>query len=179
MSLYDIKSLLWTDFDNNGDRRKLDALNLLYHDLRTRIPDSTNDPDLRNARIHGIIGGAECLYLEGKSSEAAVLIGRIEPSILSLKQRGVYSRACAVIFSQDGRYGDAINYLKPLAGAEVGTKDTYYLGLLFTAAIGAHRSDLAKYALDEIRQGGPLSSFADAEMTAEITSITNAENNTK
>jgi len=56
---------------DRGNRHFVPSLALLYSDLEKWVPLTTTDDDLKDARIHGFIGDAECLYVSGRPNEAA------------------------------------------------------------------------------------------------------------
>ena len=53
---------------DNGDRNFVDALYVLNSDLVHWISD--DDPSLRDAKAHGFVAEAECLWVMGKTNEA-------------------------------------------------------------------------------------------------------------
>ncbi|MGD0464270.1 MAG: hypothetical protein ABSB74_17445 [Tepidisphaeraceae bacterium] len=67
VALNSAKPTLWSIVDN-GDRNFVDALYVLNSDLVHWI--SKDDPSLRDAKAHGFVGAAECLWVIGKNDEA-------------------------------------------------------------------------------------------------------------
>ena len=77
------KPLLW-DVVDGGNRRFLDPLYLLNVDLARWI--SPLDKTLSNARVHGKIGMAECLYLMGKIGQSIAIVQPIDARQLTAEQ---------------------------------------------------------------------------------------------
>ncbi len=77
------KSTLWRVVDD-GDQTFVDPLLTLNRVLANCIP--SDDQKMRNARIHGFIGAAECLWLRGKYSQAEDTLSPLDTLSLTIEQ---------------------------------------------------------------------------------------------
>jgi hypothetical protein len=98
------KSTLWRVVDE-GDQTFLDQLFTLNRDLANNIP--SNDQTMRNARIHGFIGAAECLWLRGKYSEAKDTLSPLDTLSLTIEQERAAAWIRGLISLSTNRYADA------------------------------------------------------------------------
>lgn len=98
------KPILWRVVDG-GNRTFVDALYVLNCDLAYRIP--VNDHELENARIHGFIGAAECLWLNGKNDDALKTLHLIDGCDLTAEQTRAAAWIRGLVFVSMNRYADA------------------------------------------------------------------------
>jgi hypothetical protein len=78
------KPTLWRVIDS-GDRTFLASLYLLNRDLADQI--LTNDTKLQNAKVHGSVGAAECLWLTGKYDEALKTVAEVDKTATTIEQQ--------------------------------------------------------------------------------------------
>jgi hypothetical protein len=100
------KPLLWDVVDGGGDKRFVDTLYALNKDLAQWI--SPEDKALSNARIHGEIGMAECLFLNGKIRDSISVAEGIPTSGLTQDQLASTAWIHGLALYAAGRYDPAI-----------------------------------------------------------------------
>lgn len=103
------KPLLWRVIDG-GDRRFLDALWVLNNDLVKWI--SSNDAALSNARLHGYVGIAECLYATNRTEEAIKASEAIDTRNLDDDQRVAVAYIRGLSLFDAKRYAEALPELQ-------------------------------------------------------------------
>lgn len=111
-ALSSIRTRLWKLVDG-GDRTFVNVLYELNCDLVRWIP--ANDRDLRDARVHGFIGGAECLWAMGRIDDAVSAAEAIDTASMTEEEKqGVAWIRGLALFSK-GRFSDAINQFRLVA----------------------------------------------------------------
>lgn len=98
------KSTLWRVVDA-GDKTFVDPLYTLNRDLANYIP--AQDPKLRNAKVHGFVGTAECLWLKGEFFEAQETLAPLDSRTLTVDQVRAVAWIRGLIFLSMNRYEDA------------------------------------------------------------------------
>jgi tetratricopeptide (TPR) repeat protein len=104
VSLVLAKPILWRTVDN-GDRHFVNALYILNRELADQIP--ADDAKLSNAKIHGSIGAAECLWLWGKDDDALKTLKSIEAIQLTAEQIRAAAWIRGLIKLSEHRYAEA------------------------------------------------------------------------
>lgn len=170
-TLFAAKSLVWEAFETgNQDTQFLEAsLSVLYGDLIRWTP--RDDVSLRDILIHGYVGKAECLYLQGQYSEAASLLDSLSAWAMDSSERAALSKIYPLVLCKLGRDADSLPYLEDLVTRNVDGDAAYFAGYLFRVAIDLHRADVARQAYDALCLGGHPSSFADAELVQELHAV--------
>jgi tetratricopeptide (TPR) repeat protein len=151
--LYSVKSTLWKMTDG-GDHTFIDALYTLNCDLIRHIP--SDDSGLQEARVHGFIGRAECLWAMGKTDDAVSAAESIDTSSLTAKERVGVAWIRGLALYSKGRYSDAIPELQSV----IGDPSFAYSGeahpLLIVSLAQSARNDEATVQIDEwIRRDHP------------------------
>jgi tetratricopeptide (TPR) repeat protein len=103
-ALNSIRSRLWAIVDG-GDRTLVDSLYALNCDLVRWIP--VNDGGLREARVHGFIGGAECLWAMGKIDDAVSAAESIDTTSMTPEEKRGVAWIRGLAFFSKGRFADA------------------------------------------------------------------------
>jgi Flp pilus assembly protein TadD len=111
---------------------------------------SPADEQLQNARAHGFIGAAECLYVMGKTNDAIAAALAIDTSAMNQEQRSSVGWIRGLSLFDAERYQEAIPELSLVAArptSEKHTSDAHALLILallrsgrFEDAAGSYRS---------------------------------------
>jgi tetratricopeptide (TPR) repeat protein len=154
-AFYTIKTRLWKMVDG-GDNTFIDALYTLNCDLIHWIP--AHDKKLRDARIHGFIGRAECLWAMGKIDDAVSAAESIDTSSLTANEKLslAWIRGLS-LFSKD-RFSEAISQFRPVAANPKFIYSQQAYPFLIVSLARSARTDEANSLLDEwIRRYHPNS----------------------
>jgi tetratricopeptide (TPR) repeat protein len=108
------KLTLWNVVDG-GDKTFVVALYILNRDLADHIP--TEDAKLRNARVHGFVGAAECLWLDGRFPEAQETLSQLGKMQLTIEQKRAVAWIQGLIFLSTDRYSDAATQFQTIVNA--------------------------------------------------------------
>jgi tetratricopeptide (TPR) repeat protein len=84
VALNSAKPTLWAIVDD-GDRNFVNALYILNSDLIHWVSD--DDSSLRDAKAHGFVGAAECLWVMGKNDEALSAAQSIDTSSMNDEEK--------------------------------------------------------------------------------------------
>jgi hypothetical protein len=166
-ALNSTKPLLWKVVDS-GDRRFIPALTTLNADLVKYIAPGESDSYLKNARAHGFIGSAECLYLTGTPEAAAAAALAIDTTGMNQEQRTGVAWIRAMALVQAHREAEAIADLRFVLNSSDTPKDRRPQGcrLLFNALCHLHRGSEAQAVFDEYRQHYAIDESGLAAMSA-------------
>jgi tetratricopeptide (TPR) repeat protein len=154
-ALYSVKSRLWKLVDG-GDSTFVDALYTLNCDLIHWIP--ADDRNLQDARTHGFIGRAECLWAMGKIDDAVSAAESINDASLTADEKLSVAWIRGLALFSKGRFSDAITEFQPVADHPQFTYSQQAYPFLIVSLARSDRTDEANNLLDEwIRRYRPNS----------------------
>jgi tetratricopeptide (TPR) repeat protein len=145
-ALYSVKSKLWKLVDG-GDRTFTGVLYSLNCDLIHWIPEE--DSNLRDARFHGFVGRAECLWAMGKYEDAMIAANSIDTTSASPQEKlGVAWIRGLALFS-NGRYAPAISQFQAVAADPTYQYSDQACPFLVICLARSGRNDEANSRLDD------------------------------
>lgn len=160
IALNSTRPLLWRVVDG-GHRNLVGALFTLNTQLIERI--SPTDRSLADARLHGKIGAAECLFLMGRIDAGVAAALAIETDALQPKQRADVAWTRGLLLFEAHRYSEAVPELRIVADHP---KDHYAKAALKRLSLALSWRGNAKEASEAFDRWRQLASPSEVEVAS-------------
>jgi tetratricopeptide (TPR) repeat protein len=146
VALNSAKPTLWTVVDG-GDRNFVDALYVLNSDLVQWISD--NESSLRDAKAHGLVGAAECLWVWGKYDEALLAAQSIDTASMNDSEKRAVAWILGLALYSTDHFSDAATQFRVVASDQEFKYAESASSLLAVSLARSQRPQEANLAFDQ------------------------------